>query len=941
MYRNICRMWICVATLLLVIHVTICAAEEGVCWQTVRVPRTRTKTIPIPYTETYMDEYCMRQSWYFTYHCQKTRTAYSYKYKTEEYMEDTHVRICCEGYEDDHGSCRPVCERECVFGSCTSPNKCTCSPGYVVINETSPNICEPHCAECVNGVCSAPNTCDCLDGYEHSQYKDSICYPSCTPKCINSVCVAPNTCECLSGYTRHSDVECTPVCTNPCQGVCTAPEVCTCNEDHHQINQTHCQPRCEPSCINGFCAAPYTCECWNLYEKVDNTTCRPTCATPCINSLCTDVNYCSCNPGYAQVNASYCAPVCSSPCINGACVFPEQCHCSPGFQFVNETYCEPYCENCQHGTCTAPSVCECESGFVHNNETNACERICEEVCSNGTCLDNKCHCSEGDSNPYCIIQCDVGYTLNPRTLYCEPECFNCTRGYCLEPNECSCPYNFHLEGGMCMIAEGFHTLYSELVDMYRKKVLFLSCQYDLENQTDISRVDMARFNLDTYEVVRCIYNASVNRTCETQCDLEQVKVQGDPVISIRCTLYSDRNQTVKYGSIQCSAMNMIRNHPFSTASYKPLSSSKTLSSPTTQIFSTNTELPSPRIKLFPGMTHSLSNIHYIFPTSTETQLHSSTRVSSPRIHYIFPTSTDHIHSSTRVSSSSISTEPPTVSTEYSYTSSFETPSTKLASDETSVPSTDSFATTPEAETSSVIPVETVWYDCLESSIDIGGRNDRPVRVFVRYFATKKVESANGKQKEEEVDDSQGMVDRQANTGTSGANGAQSLVNETRGYINGTQGLINGTLGLINGTEGLTNGTEGFMNGTQGLINRTGISETNRTLSDPVDISGFGSCPVLCPSTNVTTIITLIDGTQFLAPVSTCFEDHTKPATRGHLVQVISYISVSIVCILLLILAIRYFLAYRRVLSIKGRGCGDGAAEEVFKLSGSSVDMSTN
>ncbi|XP_026688314.1 uncharacterized protein LOC103522264, partial [Diaphorina citri] len=80
-----------------------------------------------------------------------------------------------------------------------------------------------------------------------------------------------------------------------------------------------------------------------------------------------------------------------------------------------------------------------------------------------------------------------------------------------------------------------------------------------------------------------------------------------------------------------------------------------------------------------------------------------------------------------------------------------------------------------------------------------------------------------------------------------------------------------TLGLINGTEGLTNGTEGFMNGTQGLINRTAISETNRTLSDPVDISGFGSCPVLCPSTNVTTIITLIDGTQFLAPVSTCFE----------------------------------------------------------------------
>lgn len=33
-------------------------------------------------------------------------------------------------------------------------------------------------------------------------------------------------------------------------------------------------------------------------------------------------------------------------------------------------------------------MCECERGFVHNNETNACERICEEVCTNGECITN-------------------------------------------------------------------------------------------------------------------------------------------------------------------------------------------------------------------------------------------------------------------------------------------------------------------------------------------------------------------------------------------------------------------------------------------------------------------------------------------------------------------------------------------------------------------------
>ncbi|KAI5747450.1 hypothetical protein M8J77_014697 [Diaphorina citri] len=75
-------MWICVATLLLVIHVTICAAEEGVCWQTVRVPRMRGKLETIPTEEKYLDYDCYLNT-YDPFGCYRTRQSYRYEYVTE------------------------------------------------------------------------------------------------------------------------------------------------------------------------------------------------------------------------------------------------------------------------------------------------------------------------------------------------------------------------------------------------------------------------------------------------------------------------------------------------------------------------------------------------------------------------------------------------------------------------------------------------------------------------------------------------------------------------------------------------------------------------------------------------------------------------------------------------------------------------------------------
>ena len=41
------------------------------------------------------------------------------------------VDICCAGYAPDKAEthCLPVCSK-CLHGVCTSPDSCTCEPGY-------------------------------------------------------------------------------------------------------------------------------------------------------------------------------------------------------------------------------------------------------------------------------------------------------------------------------------------------------------------------------------------------------------------------------------------------------------------------------------------------------------------------------------------------------------------------------------------------------------------------------------------------------------------------------------------------------------------------------------------------------------------------------------------------------------------------------------------
>lgn len=74
----------------------------------------------------------------------------------------------------EHG-CEPECLRGCTNGVCTSPNKCTCHPGYE-IDETGTK-CNPICSQgCNNGDCTAPDVCTCRQGY---QLNGNRCEPVC------------------------------------------------------------------------------------------------------------------------------------------------------------------------------------------------------------------------------------------------------------------------------------------------------------------------------------------------------------------------------------------------------------------------------------------------------------------------------------------------------------------------------------------------------------------------------------------------------------------------------------------------------------------------------------------------------------------------------------------------------------------------------------------
>lgn len=185
-------------------------------------------------------------------------------------------------------TCVPyVCDPPCSNADCWE-NSCSCYPGHEKYNSThcvhcdegytvGPDLtCKPKCEkECVNGTCSGPNNCTCLTGYKSKNYY--VCEPICD--CINGSCIAPGTCSCFDGYTALNSTHCSPKCDICENGMCVAPNDCKCKSGFSRINGS-CTPVCSEACVNSVCSAPDVCSCFEGYQKNERN--RSLCFKPCV-----------------------------------------------------------------------------------------------------------------------------------------------------------------------------------------------------------------------------------------------------------------------------------------------------------------------------------------------------------------------------------------------------------------------------------------------------------------------------------------------------------------------------------------------------------------------------------------------------------------------------------------------------------------------------------
>ncbi|XP_064599411.1 fibrillin-1-like [Liolophura sinensis] len=310
-------------------------------------------------------------------------------------IEGSYSCDCHEGFSWDAETmaCLPVCYGEVAGvcpngGTCKSPNRCSCAPGYQEPQCTDIDECSADESVCLEGVCSnlmGSYMCGCEQGYAWSDNTES-CQPVCQYHapgvCPNGgSCVSPGVCLCMEGYDSADDCK----------------DIDECGTDNGG---------CNLECVNLPGSYYCMCEKDGFGKSLTDTECKPLCFGE--------------RPG---------------TCPNqGDCTAPGACSCLDG-------YSSPGCEDVTECAVDIGDIDECavDSGGVCVSDIDEC------AVDNGGCAGD---CQNINGSHYCACEHDHGWNVDLHS--CQPMCFGMKAGRCLnggkctQPNTCSCLRGYEL-----------------------------------------------------------------------------------------------------------------------------------------------------------------------------------------------------------------------------------------------------------------------------------------------------------------------------------------------------------------------------------------------------------------------------------------------------------------------------------------------------------------